>query len=113
MYAVVGASNDQRKYGNKVLSFLKQKGYNVVPINPKENSILGLKCYPNLTECVKDNEIEWVVTVVPPEVTEQIVKECNILGIKHVRMQPGSESQEAIRFCEKNGIEAVTACIMR
>jgi len=54
-----------------------------------------------------------VVTVVPPNVTEEIVKECARLGIKHVRMQPGSESDEAVKFCQNNGIEAVTACIMR
>lgn len=51
--------------------------------------------------------------VVPPKVTNKIVKTCKELGIKKVWMQPGSESEEAIKFCHENGIEAVYGvCIM-
>ena len=57
--------------------------------------------------------MDVVDTVVPPHITEQIVKECKELGITKVWMQPGSESEKAIIFCKDNGIEVVyDDCIM-
>jgi len=51
--------------------------------------------------------------VVPPQVTEEIVRQCAELGLGRVWMQPGSESEEAIRFCQEKGIRVVhDACAM-
>lgn len=58
-------------------------------------------------------KVDVVDIVVPPHITEQIVKECKQIGITKVWMQPGSESEEAIIFCKDNGIEVVyDNCIM-
>lgn len=111
IYAVVGASNNPEKYGHKVLADLKNSGYKVVPINPNENEILELKAYKNLSEF--EGSFDVVVFVVPPAVTEKILKEILELGIKNVWMQPGSESKKAIEFCNKNNINLIqNACIM-
>ncbi len=111
VYAVVGASKNKEKYGFKVLKDLKDAGYNVIPVNPHENSILGLKVYHSISDIQK--KVDVVVTVVKPEVTEVIVKECKKLGIRRVWMQPGSESRSAIDYCKKNGIDVVfNTCIM-
>ncbi|MEM4888996.1 MAG: CoA-binding protein, partial [Thermosphaera sp.] len=54
-----------------------------------------------------------VVTVVPPQVTELVVEECKELGVRKIWMQPGSESEKAVEYCEKNNIAVVHgACIM-
>jgi predicted CoA-binding protein len=109
--AIVGASNNPRKYGNIVMGDLISKGYKVVPINPNEDKVLEMKSYKNL-KSVKE-KIDAVIFVVPPEITEKVLEEVKKMKIKTVWMQPGSESDKAIKFCEDNKIECVhNSCIM-
>ena len=111
IFAVVGVSANPEKYGHKVYADLKGAGYRVYPINPKLGEILGDKCHPSLSELPEKPDV--VDLVVPPKVTEKVVKECEELGIKMVWMQPGSESIETIEFCVKNGIEVLhDICVM-
>lgn len=110
-YAVVGASNDPEKYGHKVLKYLIGKGQRAIPVNPKEKKILGLDVSADLSG-IKE-EIDEVVFVVPPKVTEKLLLEVKDLGIKKVWLQPGSESIKAIEYCDKHAIECVhDACVM-
>lgn len=113
-YAIIGASNDKTKFGYKVLVDLSSSGYNAIPINPKANEINGLKSYASLTQLHDANiQIDVVVFVVPPNITRYILNEVKDLGINKVWMQPGSESIDAINFCENNNIECVhDMCIM-
>lgn len=109
--AVVGASNNKNKWGYKIYKTLKSTGYKVYPINPKHERIDNDKCYSNLAELPDRPDV--VITVVPPSVTLQIVHQCKQLGIKKIWMQPGSESKEAITFCEKNQMKVVyNACFV-
>ena len=111
VFAVVGVSRNPKKYGHQLYRDLKNAGYKVYAINPNAREILGDKCYPNLESLPVKPDV--VNTVVPPQVTEQVVKACKKLGIKKVWMQPGSESERAIKFCEENGIEVVYGvCVM-
>lgn len=110
-YAVVGASNTKEKYWYKVFKDLLDEGYKVLPINPSEKEILWIKVYPSLSE-VKKN-IDIVVFVTQPAITEKILEEVKMLGIKNVWLQPGAESKNAIEFCKNNSIECIhDACIM-
>ena len=110
-YAVVGASKNPRKYGHQVYKDLRSAGYEVYPVNPNAEQVLGDRCYPNLKELPRTPNV--VDVVVPPQVTEEIVKICKELGITKVWMQPGSESDTAIEFCEDNDIEVVHGvCVM-
>jgi predicted CoA-binding protein len=113
-YAIVGASNNKEKYGYKVMLSLKELGYEVIPIHPKESEVLGEKVYKTLTDAINDDKvIDVVVLVVPPKITEDIVHEVNELGILKVHMQPGSESKDAINYLKENEIEVVyNSCIM-
>ncbi|MFP4524684.1 MAG: CoA-binding protein [Candidatus Woesearchaeota archaeon] len=111
VYAIVGASRDESKYGHKVLADLKGAGYRVVPVNPHADEVLGLKAYPSLEDLPERPDV--VVCVVPPRVTEQVVEEAASLGVRKVWMQPGSSSEKAIRSCEEHGIGCVhDACVM-
>ncbi|MDA3839747.1 MAG: CoA-binding protein [Patescibacteria group bacterium] len=110
-YAIVGASNNKDKYGYKVLHDLIDAGYNTIPINPKETKILNLETYPSISDY--EGVIDVVVFVVPPVVTEKVLEEALLLGISKVWMQPGSESEKAINFCNKHKISYIyNACIM-
>lgn len=109
--AIVGASRNPEKYGYKVYKDLKEAEYKVYPVNPNASEILGDKCYPNLESLPVKPDV--VNIVVPPNITEKIVKECKKLNIKKVWMQTGAESEEAIKFCNENGIDVVYGvCIM-
>jgi len=111
MFAVVGASRNPKKYGHQVYKDLRNAGYKVYPVNPNTNEVLGDKCYPSLEHLpIKPDVADLVV---PPKVTEQVVKTCKKLGIKKVWMQPGSESETAISFCRENEIDVVHGvCVM-
>ncbi|MEM3690724.1 MAG: CoA-binding protein [Candidatus Woesearchaeota archaeon] len=104
-FAVVGASENKEKWGFKVYASLRNSGFKVFGVNPNCHAIEGEKCYPNLKSLPEKPDI--VITVVPPSVTEEIVKETKELGIKRVWMQPGSESEKAIEFCRRNNISVV------
>jgi predicted CoA-binding protein len=111
VFAVVGASRDPRKYGHQVYRDLRTAGYTVYAVNPNADEILGDKCYPSVESLPEMPQV--VDLVVPPKVTNQIVKTCKKLGIRKVWMQPGSESETALKFCKENSIEVVYGvCVM-
>ncbi len=111
VFAVVGASRNPKKYGHQVYRDLRNAGYRVHPVNPNTNEILGDKCYPSLEALpVKPDVADLVV---PPKVTEKVIRTCKRLGIKKVWMQPGSESETAINFCRENGMDVIHGvCVM-
>jgi predicted CoA-binding protein len=109
--AVVGASRDKSKYGNIAYQTLKSLGYRVFPVNPNAKSVAGDDCYPNLRSIPE--RIEAVLIVVQPENTEEIIREAAEVGVHHIWMQPGAESETAIRFCEEKKLCAVyNSCIL-
>lgn len=111
VFAVVGVSRDPEKYGCQVYRALRNSGYCVYCVNPNTDEVLGDKCYPSLEALpVKPHVVDFVV---PPKITEHVVKTCKKLGITKVWMQPGSDSETAIKFCEENGIDVVHGvCVM-
>lgn len=109
--AVVGVSHTGKKFSNIVYKELKSKGYQVFPVNPKADNILGEHCYPNLHAIPE--KVSGVLVITKPTETERIVREANSLGIKHTWIQQGAESNEAIRFCKENNINVIYGeCIL-
>ena len=109
--AVVGVSASHDKWGWKVFKKLIDAGYTVYAVNNKHGLIDNYKCHQSIKSLPTKPDV--VITIVPPRVTEIIVKECKRLGINKVWMQPGSESVKAIKFCEDNGIKVIhNACII-
>ena len=111
VFAVVGATPKREKYGYKIFKSLREAGYKVYAVNPNHKEIEGERCYASLSELPEKPDV--VDIVVPPAVTEQIVREAHRLGIKKIWMQPGAESEEAIKFCEEHGISVIHGlCVM-
>ena len=109
--AVVGVSRDRTKFGNIVYRNLREKGYRVLAVHPAHNTVEGDPCYPNLAALPEP--VDGIVVVVPPEVTEQIVREADAVGIRRVWLQPGAESTAAIRYCEEHGLDVIhDECVM-
>ncbi|MBI5745368.1 MAG: CoA-binding protein [Elusimicrobia bacterium] len=110
LIAVVGVSEDASKYGHKIFRDMLNAGYPVKGVNPKGGFVLGQNLYKSLTDIEKRPDL--VITVVPPAATEQVVEECNKLGIKQVWLQPGSESAAALKKAAEYGIKTTSACFM-
>jgi len=109
--AVVGTSGNRKKFGYIIYKELKAKGYNVYPVNPNTDNIDDVKCYPNLS--VLKEKVEAAILVVPPSATNEVVKDAYAVGINKIWMQQGSESREAINFCEENSIDVIhNECIL-
>jgi len=86
-------------------------GYVVYPVNPRGGAIDGVTVYPRLIDLPQLPDV--VDIVVPPSVTETIVREAYSLGLSRIWMQPGAESRTAIEYCRAHGLEVVyDACAM-
>jgi len=109
--AVVGVSRKKTKFGNAIYKELKQKGYIVFPINPNMNDFEGDTCYPDLLSLPE--KVDAVVINVPPVQTEKVVREAKEAGINKVWLQQGSQSEDAVKYCEENNIDCVSnECVL-
>jgi uncharacterized protein len=104
-YAVVGASKDRAKYGNKVLRAYQQRGKKAYPINSHETEIEGMSCYSDLASLPEP--VQAISIITPPSVTERIVEQAAAAGVKYVWMQPGAESAAALRRAEELGMTTI------
>ncbi len=102
--AVVGVSRT-RGFGNSLFRHLKRRGYRVFPVNAQADTVEGERCFRRLDDLPET--VDGVVTVVPPAQTRGVVEDCARLGIRHVWMQQGSESEAALALCREKGIAAV------
>jgi len=111
-FAVVGASANREKYGNKVLRVYQQRKLDVVPVNPSGGEIEGLTAYADLASV--PGTIDGVSIITPPKVTEQVVAQALGLGIKNIWVQPGAESPAAIELAEQAGANVIAGgpCIL-
>lgn len=111
-FAVVGASADRSKYGNKVLRCYQMNGREVIPVNPNEQSIEGITAVASVAALPDD--VKSISIITPPHITENVVAEAVSKGISNIWMQPGAESQNAIRICLEHGINLIAdgSCIL-
>ena len=111
LIALVGASNDPKKYGNKILLDLVSKGYNVVPINSIEDTIAGIKSYKNVLDLKESPSI--INFVVSPEIGFEITKELVENNYDNFWYQPGAESKEISSYLIENSKNFIDdKCIM-
>ena len=101
VWAVVGATQNPQKYGNKIYKKLKKFGYEVYPVNPVYQEIEGDKCYPSLEALPK--KVDCVNVVVPPEKSEKTLQHVIDLGIENIWFQPGTFTLEIIDASEAAG----------
>ena len=104
-FAVVGASKDRAKYGNKVLRAYLQNNRAAVPVNPGADEVEGLRAYRDLASVPED--VDGVSIITPPSVTEKVVEQALQRGIKQIWMQPGAESPSAIASAEASGANVI------
>ncbi|KAG0224934.1 hypothetical protein BGW41_004870 [Actinomortierella wolfii] len=113
-FAVVGASTNREKFGNKVLRWYIDNGYTVVPVNPKEKTIEDLACVPNLSSLPGSPADYHVSVITPPTVTKSVLEEAHKNGIQRVWLQPDVDSPEALAYAAEVGLKILSGgpCVL-
>jgi predicted CoA-binding protein len=106
--AVIGASNDRHKFGNRAVRAYREQGYTVVPINPHEPEIEGLKAYGSILDV--PGPVDMASFYVPPEVGEQVIADVARKGVAEVWLNPGAESDALIARARGLSIKPIVAC---
>jgi predicted CoA-binding protein len=106
--AVIGASSNRNKFGNRAVRAFQQQGYTVVPINPHETAVEGLQCYASVLDV--PGPIDMASIYLPPEIGEQVIGEIARKGIAEVWLNPGAESDELITRARALNIQPIVAC---
>jgi uncharacterized protein len=107
--AILGASRDRRKFGNKSVRAHLQQGYEVFPVNPHANEIEGLKAYPDLASVPVVN-LDRISVYLPPEIVLILLGEIQKQGANEVWLNPGSDSPEVVARAEQLGLDIIRAC---
>ncbi|WCJ59236.1 CoA-binding protein [Fontisphaera persica] len=106
--AVIGASNNRSKYGNKAVRAYQQQGYTVYPVNPHESTIEGLRAYPSIREVPVRPDI--VSVYVPPLVLLKLLPEIAAKGCDELWLNPGTESEEVLAEAARLRLNVIQAC---
>lgn len=106
--AVIGASSNRSKFGNRAVRAFLAQGYTVVPINPHETEVEGLKAYPSVLDF--PGTIDMASIYLPPEIGEQVIGEIASKGIAEVWLNPGAESDELIARARALHLQPIVAC---
>jgi len=106
--AVIGASNDRHKFGNRAVRAYHQQGYTVVPINPHEREVEGLKAYASVLDV--PGPIDMASFYVHPEVGERVIDEVARKQIPEVWLNPGAESEALIARATELQLRPIVAC---
>lgn len=106
--AVVGASSDRRKFGNKALRAFRAEGYTVVPVNPNEPEVEGLKTYPSVVDVPQT--IDMATVYVPPEIGIGLLADFERKGIAEIWVNPGAESDELLAEARRRKLNVIAAC---
>jgi predicted CoA-binding protein len=106
--AVVGASSDRRKFGNKALRAFSAEGYTVFAINPNEEAVEGLQTYASVLDV--PGAIDMATVYVQPGIAESLLTEFEKKQIPEIWINPGAESDGLIAEAKRRKLNVIYAC---
>jgi predicted CoA-binding protein len=106
--AVIGASNDRSKYGNKAVRAFVQRGYTVYPVNPKEEIVEGLPAFPSILDV--PTRPQMVTAYVRPEVLAKLIPDIAAKGCDELWLNPGTESEEVLDIASHFKLNVIQSC---
>lgn len=105
---MVGASSDRRKFGNKALRAFQAQGYTVLPINPNEAEVEGLRTYASVLDV--PGPIDMATLYVRPDVTLRLLDELQQKQVPEIWVNPGAEDGAVIADARRRGMNVIFAC---
>lgn len=106
--AVIGASNDRRKFGNRAVRAFKRQGYTVIPINPHEANVDGDKAYPSVLDV--PGTIDMATVYVHAEPGVRVMEELATKGVGEVWLNPGADDDRVVARARALGLNVIQAC---
>lgn len=106
--AVLGASSQRSKYGNKCVRAYQSAGYEVFPVNPREQKIEGLRAYRRLADVPA--ALERISVYLPPPLTLELLPEIAAKGAEQVWLNPGAANSEVLEEARRRGIPIRSGC---
>ena len=106
--AIIGASSDRAKFGNKAVRAFVKQGYTVYPVNPKEPEIEGLPAFKSIKDV--PNKPHMVSVYLPPPVLLKVLPDIAAKGCDELWLNPGTESDEVLAEAERLGLRVIQAC---
>ena len=106
--AVIGASSKRHKFGNKALRAFVNQGYTVIPINPNEREVEGLRTYPSVLDV--PGEIDMATVYVPPHIGVGIMEQLARKGVPEIWLNPGADADDVVARARALGLKTVQAC---
>ena len=106
--AVIGASSNRYKFGNKALRAFKKQGYTVLAINPNEAQVEGLQTYPSVLDV--PGPIDMATIYVPGDIGVRVMEDIAKKGIPEVWLNPGADDPEVIERARALGVRVIQAC---
>ncbi len=106
--AVVGASSDRRKFGNKAVRAFAHQGYTVFAINPHEREIEGHPAYASVLDV--PGTLDVATVYVPPEIGVGVMEELATKKVAEVWLNPGADGPAVIQRARQLGLATIQAC---
>ena len=106
--AILGASEDRQKFGNKSVRAHRKQGYDVYPVNPRGGEIEGLKAYARLADVPV--VLDRVSVYLPPAVGLEVLDEIAAKGCRELWLNPGSDAPEVVEKARALGLDPIVAC---
>src|SRR5262245_41618935 len=106
--AIVGASADRSKFGNKALRAWRRQGYRVIPINPHADEVEGEQAYASVLDV--PGHIDEASVYVPPDIGLAVMSEIKEKGIPVVWLNPGADGPAVIARARALGLDTRVAC---
>ncbi|MFN0017965.1 MAG: CoA-binding protein [Pirellulaceae bacterium] len=107
--AILGASADRSKFGNKSVRAHQQQGFTVYPVNPKADVIEGLPAFRSLAQ-VPAGKLDRISVYLPPQVGLAVLPEIVARGCEELWLNPGSDSDELVAAAREKGLNVIQAC---
>lgn len=106
--AIIGASNDPAKYGNRAVRTYKDLGWTVFPVNPKETLVENLPCYSSILDVPARPEL--VSVYLPPPILLRTLPDIAKKGCDELWLNPGTDTDEVVAAAEALGLNTIRAC---
>ena len=106
--AIIGASSDRGKFGNKALRSFRAQGFTAVPINPNEPVVEGEKAYASVLDY--PGTIDEASVYVPPAIGLKLMDELKAKGVPIVWLNPGADGDKVVARARALGLETRVAC---